>query len=444
MKTTFLKTVLGILITLSSSFVSAQAWEVLGNIDFLQNSIRSSLTLDNDNIPYVFIKNSSNKGSVIKYTNDDWQFVGQPEFISNISLVLEDIVMTTDNNNIPYVAYVGDSSQNYPMTIMRFENDTWGVVSQFFSIGSLISLDFDSNNVLYLSYKSISHKINVIKFENNNWETVGAPDFTLGMAGYTSFTFDNNNIPYVFFRDGANDDKATVMKFENNNWQTVGEAGFSEGDALHFSIIFDSNNIPYVAYTDIESSNEIIVQRFVENNWEIIGAGFSENWVSDVTLAFDSNDIMYVLYKDQENDDRAKVQKFENGNWQFVGPGTGLSEGTNFLDLEIGTDGALYVSYVVLDGGGVTVKKFDPTAGVATSVFNQVEMYPNPANGVVYIDNLPNDTTVTITDMTGKLIYSMKQVGYTLSIDTAKFAKGLYQVQITNNGKSIAKKLVVK
>src|SRR5690606_30998657 len=160
-------------------------------------------------------------------------------------------------------------------------------------------------------------------------------------------------------------------------------------------------------------------------------------------FSIDTDDNLYLstsIYSESQ----MQIQKFENDSWQDIGEIDEILVGTYGMVFD--SSNLPYCIFYVVDGASYTasVMKFDPTAGLETSVFNEVEMYPNPANGVVYIDNLPNDTTVTITDMTGKLIYSIKQVGYTLSIDTAKFAKGLYQVQITNSGKSIAKKLVVK
>lgn len=447
MKTTFLKVVIGLLLLTATNNASAQNWVPVGTAGFTPSSALSSvMALDASNTPYIFYKDILNeyKGTVMKFEDGSWQPVGEPGFSSSMQTGSNDFSLRFDNNNIPYVAYSGISSDNYPIAVMKFENNTWEVVAQFFSIGiSDILLDFDSNNIPYLSYRSIQGEFVLLKLENNVWETVGSiASSTIG----STFTFNNNNIPYVAFRDGENNNKATVMKFENGSWQFVGQPGFSSGGTAYLSLSFDSNNIPYIAYSDQTNQDKATVQRCVNNNWEFVGeSGFTGSYSGDITIAFDNSDNLFISYREQATGYKAAVKKFVNGIWQSVGPSTGFSEGMTFsLSFSIGNNGVLYSGYSDNEySAKTTVMKFDPTAGLETSVFNEVAMYPNPANGVVYIDNLPNQAAVTITDMTGKLVYSTKESGHTLSIDTARFAKGIYPVQITSNGKSMTKKLVV-
>ncbi|WP_291152380.1 T9SS type A sorting domain-containing protein [Flavobacterium sp. UBA7680] len=73
----------------------------------------------------------------------------------------------------------------------------------------------------------------------------------------------------------------------------------------------------------------------------------------------------------------------------------------------------------------------------------EISMYPNPAENVVYINNLSSSSTVSIFDLTGKVIYSQSANEQT-AVDTSNFAKGIYIVQIESNGKKEHKKLIVK
>ncbi|MFA7445835.1 MAG: T9SS type A sorting domain-containing protein [Flavobacteriaceae bacterium] len=447
-KTFLLRIMLGLALVLHTNSTLAQAWVPVGTAGFTPSSaLISVMALDASNTPYIFYKDILNeyKGTVMKFEDGSWQPVGEPGFSSSMQPGSNNFSLRFDNNNIPYVAYSGIPSDNYPIAVMKFENNTWEVVAQFFSIGiSDILLDFDSNNIPYLSYRSIQGEFVLLKFENNVWETVGSiASATIGSI----FTFNNNNIPYVAFRDGENNNKATVMKFENGSWQFVGQPGFSSGGTEDLSLSFDSNNIPYIAYSDQTNQNKATVQRCVNNNWEFVGeSGFTGSYLGDITIAFDSSDNLFICYREQATGYKAAVKKFVNGIWQPVGPSTGFSEGMAIsLSFSIGNNGVLYSGYSDDEySAKTTVMKFDPTAGVETSVFNQVEMYPNPASQSVTLTNLAENTAIKITDLTGKLIYSTKAVGASLTIDTTGFTSGLYLVELMGYEGNVVKKLVIK
>ncbi|PWA05373.1 T9SS type A sorting domain-containing protein [Flavobacterium psychrotolerans] len=76
-------------------------------------------------------------------------------------------------------------------------------------------------------------------------------------------------------------------------------------------------------------------------------------------------------------------------------------------------------------------------------ILPETSMYPNPAENVVYLKNLPSSSIITIFDLMGKVIYS-QTANEQISVDTTNFANGMYIVQIENNGKKDHKKLIVK
>jgi hypothetical protein len=445
MKTTFLKTVLSLLLLTATNNTSAQDWVPVGTAGFTPSSALSSvMALDASNTPYVFYKDILNeyKGTVMKFEDGSWQPVGEPGFSSSMQTGSDNFSLGFDINNIPYVAYSGISSDNYPIVVMKFEDNTWEVVAQFFSIGvSDILLDFDSNNIPYLSYRSIQGEFVLLKLENNVWETVGSiASATIG----STFTFNNNNIPYVAFRDGENNNKATVMKFENGNWQFVGQPGFSSGETEYLSLSFDSNNIPYIAYADQTNQNKATVQRCVNNNWEFVGeSGFTGSYLGDITIAFDSSDNLFISYREQATGYKAAVKKFVNGIWQSVGPSTGFSEGMTFsLSFSIGNNGVLYSGYSDNEYlEKATVMKFDPTAGLETSVFNEVEMYPNPTTGLVYIEASQKITSYEVYNLIGQRLL---KGNFTGSIDMKDLSKGTYIIRLITQGGAVITEKIIK
>ncbi|MCZ2355287.1 MAG: T9SS type A sorting domain-containing protein [Bacteroidia bacterium] len=70
-------------------------------------------------------------------------------------------------------------------------------------------------------------------------------------------------------------------------------------------------------------------------------------------------------------------------------------------------------------------------------------IYPNPAKESVTIDNLPCGSTVGITDITGKKVYSFVIKNEQTTISTTGFVNGVYIIQVESNGAVAHKKLVV-
>lgn len=70
-------------------------------------------------------------------------------------------------------------------------------------------------------------------------------------------------------------------------------------------------------------------------------------------------------------------------------------------------------------------------------------IYPNPANDVIHIKNIPVGTSLSIFDVTGKIVHkSITETGET-HINTNSFAEGTYFVQLKNNEVLTNKKLII-
>lgn len=92
--------------------------------------------------------------------------------------------------------------------------------------------------------------------------------------------------------------------------------------------------------------------------------------------------------------------------------------------------------------------EFVPTLGTSNFEFNNILVFPNPANNLVHISSENAAETigkVTITDISGKTILSIQpnDVKY-VPIDVSTIAKGVYFVEITskNNNKQVKKLLI--
>jgi hypothetical protein len=81
-----------------------------------------------------------------------------------------------------------------------------------------------------------------------------------------------------------------------------------------------------------------------------------------------------------------------------------------------------------------------------TSVENDVAIYPNPANEILYIAPLGIDlTSVRITDIQGREVYSAgaSAADQTIKVNTSGFAAGMYLVQLQAGNDVATKKIVI-
>ncbi|WBV61942.1 T9SS type A sorting domain-containing protein [Chryseobacterium camelliae] len=78
------------------------------------------------------------------------------------------------------------------------------------------------------------------------------------------------------------------------------------------------------------------------------------------------------------------------------------------------------------------------------NIKNNISIYPNPAIDFVTISHLPNETTISIYDMSGRKIFSKKYSEAKVSINTSQLTSGTYILQINDHEKTIlSEKLII-
>ncbi|WP_223606640.1 T9SS type A sorting domain-containing protein [Chryseobacterium sp. OSA05B] len=79
-----------------------------------------------------------------------------------------------------------------------------------------------------------------------------------------------------------------------------------------------------------------------------------------------------------------------------------------------------------------------------TQFINKPIIYPNPAKDIIYLDHLPAETVVHITDMSGKNVLSQKYSEKKISIPASQLTNGVYLIQLQYQGKIIVSdKLII-
>ncbi len=134
-----------------------------------------------------------------------------------------------------------------------------------------------------------------------------------------------------------------------------------------------------------------------------------------------------------------------------ISVGTINADGTANLNYTPAADqnGDAKVTLTLSDGVGNTRELVfyiitGPT-GIKTDAATQLNIYPNPAadffNIVIPAGSF---SSLTITDLTGKLVYQQEIHSLEMTVNTSGLDKGLYFVKINGNNKSIVSKLIIQ
>ena len=124
----------------------------------------------------------------------------------------------------------------------------------------------------------------------------------------------------------------------------------------------------------------------------------------------------------------------EGGHWNFLGWSDGLWE--NPRNILVTSDTTLMVLFEWVD---------DSTEGIGEVESSKmiVEIYPNPAHGDIFV-NVSCLSTMTVLDLTGRIVIPPTPVNTTFHIPHASLSPGIYFVRVTTIEGTVVKKLIKK
>ena len=96
-----------------------------------------------------------------------------------------------------------------------------------------------------------------------------------------------------------------------------------------------------------------------------------------------------------------------------------------------------------MTGDATYIATFTATNGIGDINSDSWSIYPNPATTAVTVGGV-EQATVTINDITGRIIATHNVADGDNSIDVSHLAAGTYFVRITSNGTSAVRKLIIK
>ena len=134
-------------------------------------------------------------------------------------------------------------------------------------------------------------------------------------------------------------------------------------------------------------------------------------------------------------------------------PATGqwVNDSANSPAIDAGNPSSEFSNEPQPNGSRVNMGCYGNTAeaskspGTGNKVITQKEwtMYPNPAKESLTFSHLPVGSSVIITDLTGRKVYSTIIMNEQTTISTGNFENGIYIIQTINNGIVTGKKLIV-
>jgi hypothetical protein len=117
--------------------------------------------------------------------------------------------------------------------------------------------------------------------------------------------------------------------------------------------------------------------------------------------------------------------------------GAGVSSGS--FDPAAASIGANTILYTYVDiNGCVGVASDDIVVDLCTTISSvsedeMVNVYPNPTSGLLNVETTTDDNTITVFDLVGNAVYSIKSTSLKTEIDMQNFANGIYFLKVENS-----------
>ncbi|MDR2057988.1 MAG: choice-of-anchor J domain-containing protein [Dysgonamonadaceae bacterium] len=205
------------------------------------------------------------------------------------------------------------------------------------------------------------------------------------------------------------------------------------GSATDLGVLGNNTEIvglytPYIANLDIIDTN-------VEDGDEEV------DLIADIVITFNraisGSDLSGIRLLEDEGEEEASINPYISGN-KLVISHERLAEKTSYTLLVPGGTIDGYQEDIVISfttGNGAKLQEWD----------NQtVIVYPNPTSGIVYLSSVKKHSVISILDLSGRVLEQRSvPVDGKITLDL-HYEKGVYFIQIQNNGEKVIRKLIIK
>lgn len=383
---------------------NGSAWEEVGITGFSDKG--KSLVFDNSNIPYMCLDTT-----IMKFTGSAWEEIPDQDLDPNTSTAWIGQMYFGSSNEL-YVGYIGSplfSSLQY-FYVRKLVNGTWQpVLTNDLMYDKVYTIEGDTVYRLYYSTSTYPHVTQKI---GEQWvELSGFTNFSSSTSLTSPSSPDSeilshdfsicNGFPMLAYLQGG---KVSVRRFIDGEWNYLGPPSFSENSVQEAKISSGTDGKIYVAYNNKLSSTlsdtKMTVRKLTDSGWEAVGpVNFSLSAGEQFDFKLNHANEPYVLYMS------GRIQKFDGTNWVYVGD----SAYTGDMPARLAFD-ANDVPYIVFrdpsNTSRIAVKKLN---GNVWEYVDQpgLAAYPNAALPRIIFDSA-NTLYIGFADTPGRLLHVKK------------------------------------
>jgi hypothetical protein len=308
------------------------------------------------------------------------------------------------------VSIASNSTTRLPL-YEKFSSSTCNPCASF--NGTYFSPFYTSN---HQSFSFIDYQV--------NWPGTGDPYYTTEVGTRVAY-YGVSGAPTLFVdaKDGTNFDTTLL---QSDLTAASGRSAFFVLNATHTitgnDIVVNINALPYV--TGTYKLQVAVVEKITTGNATSNGETSFKN----------------VMMKMLPNASGTTL------NCVFDQPmATQLQATLTGLHIEEMTDLAVVV-FVQGTDKSIMQSSYSVDTALATTSFasnSKLKVFPNPTEGIVHIAT-PNPVDVEVTDITGKVLLTMKQVTSETSLNLTSFQKGIYLVKMKSGENEETQKIILK
>ncbi|MEX1002882.1 MAG: T9SS type A sorting domain-containing protein [Crocinitomicaceae bacterium] len=461
-------TLLGLSMAWSIQAQTTEEWQQIGDELTISTTTTDYIALEFDQFGtayYAYSNNASNSSLNVYKMDGSWTQVGPSDITSGA--FIRNKALTFDTLGVPIVA-ITDGTNN--LSVLKFNGTNWDTLGVDGFAGTdgtnyRVSMTMDSvTNQPVVAYRDdVSNKLCIQTFNGTNWNYLnGGQNISVGAASLIDITVDYANRKLVAYAEGAKADTAVVLMTYDGatQWQAASGTDSVASVAPVKNLEIDgSDAYPTIGY--ISASDDSIYYHRLQGfpTWAQYATpiGYAD-FYTDIAVKrskFMTSNIYpgaHFAYADPEavygiTTKKAKDQDFSTtGTVQAEILGAAGFDSNTPYDVTFGIDqdDSLYVAF----GSPVTAIKVYKLRTVSTASISQankanLQIFPNPSNGLVTISTDLQEAKLKVIDTSGKTLYRSTINGNS-TIDLSDLSNGLYFIQITQNAKVITKRIIIE
>ncbi|WP_299622534.1 T9SS type A sorting domain-containing protein [uncultured Tenacibaculum sp.] len=377
-----------------------------------------------------------------------------------ISINNLDNLISCGDQVTPEITILNQGNQTINNVIINYNLDG-GTNNTFNWNGSLASNESTSIELPQITSNKGEHELNV-------------------EVNITNDTFDNNSLSSSFTINVSNDTPTTINTFENTNnelltettnadiWSIItsnktllnipdGNKAYSTGAGNYadrsigylYTSCYNLSQItnPVLKFDmgfDIEADYDYLVVEYSNDrgqSWSILGNSTDPNWYNSNTTDNGLPGKQWTGVGESTNPvdglTNATIKEYSHDLSALASETNIIFRFKFFSDQNTNEEGVIIDNLVI--GGVLSIND-------ETTALTGITLYPNPSENIFNISrNTNEDLDIKVFDLSGKEVFTRKNdKNLNISIDLGNYAKGIYILNMSSEGKTSTQKLILK